>query len=78
MATQASNLNAVKFNSQCFSPTKTLVKGNNLKVTTYPVITNYQNYNNQTVTSKGFFYRLRITLLWSKQLCAVGKLIMEN
>lgn len=51
------------------------VKGSNLKVTIYPVIMNYQNCNNQTVTTKEFCHRLQITLLWSKQLCAVGKLI---
>lgn len=56
MAIRLSKLNAVKFNSQCFFPSKTLVKGNNLKATTYPVITNYQNYNNQTVTSKECCY----------------------
>lgn len=78
MAIRVSNLNAVKFNSKCFFPTKTLVEGNNLKVTVYPIITNYRNYNNQPVTSKEFCYWLQITLLRSKQLCAVGKLIMEN
>lgn len=56
MAIQVSNLNAVKFNSKCFFPAKTHLKVNNLKVTIYPVITNYQNYNNQTVTSKEFCY----------------------
>lgn len=76
MAIQVSNLNAVKFNSKCSFSTKSPVKGNNLKVTIYPM--NYQNYNNQTITSKEFFYRLQITLRRSKQLCAVGKLIMEN
>lgn len=40
MAVRVSNLNAVKLISECFFPAKTLVKGNNLKVTIYPVITN--------------------------------------
>lgn len=53
MAIQVSN--AVQLNSKRFFPAKNLLKGNNLKVIIYSIITHYQNYNNQTVTSKEFF-----------------------
>lgn len=47
----------------------------NLKITTNPITTYCQNYNNQTVVRN--CHHLQKTILWSKHH-AVGKLIMEN